>query len=377
MKGIIFHIVKKEFLQFRQDKKMLVVSIIVPILQLVLLGYAANIDVKNIPMIFCDMDNSKISREYSQTLTNSGYFEMVKQVEKMNDIDPYLDDGKASVGIIIPKYFGRDILSNKTVQIQGIVDGSDSNTATIGMNYLSMITTNYSQKFVINKIERLKKQNINPQVIKPELRIWYNPELKSKNFMVPGVLGMLLMIVTLVLTSLAIVKEKEVGTYEQLIVTPIKPFELILGKLIPFTIIGIIDIILVLLIASFWFGIPIKGSVLLLFILSIIFLLSTLGMGLFVSTVVSTQQQAMMTSIFFIQMPMIFLSGFIFPIDNMPKIIQYITYAMPLRYYFSIVRGLFLKGVGIYELWYEAVMLLGLSVIIFTLSVLRFNKKVG
>lgn len=375
MKSTVFHIVKKEFIQFRQDKRMLVISIIVPIIQLILLGYAANIDVKNLPIVICDMDNSRISRQYSQTLTNSGFFHEVKKIDKMKDIDNFIDNGKALIGIIIPENFGRDILSEKTVQVQSIVDGSDSNSATIGMNYLLMITTNYSQKFVIKKIERLKKMNINPRVINSEIRVWYNPELKSKNFMVPGVFGMILMITTLVLTSLAIIKEKENGTFEQLIVSPIKPFELILGKLIPFTIIGIIDIVLVLLVTVLWFGIPIKGNILLLFILSVIFLLSTLGLGLFVSTVVSTQQQAMMTSIFFIQMPMMFLSGFIFPIENMPKVIQLVTYIMPLRYYFSIVRGIFLKGVGIIELWKDALMLLILSILIFILSVFRFSKR--
>jgi ABC-2 type transport system permease protein len=377
MKGTIFHIVKKEFIQFRQDKRMLFISIIVPIVQLILLGYAANIDVKDLPIVICDMDNSKISREYSQTLTDSGFFYEVERLDKMNEIDNYIDDGKALIGIIIPQNFEKNILAEKTTQVQSIVDGSDSNSATIGMNYLSMITTNYSQKFVIKKVERLQKMNINPQIITNEIRVWYNPELKSKNFMVPGVFGMILMITTLILTSLAIIKEKENGTFEQLIVSPIKPFELILGKLIPFTLVGIIDIILVLLVATLWFNIPIKGNVILLFILSIIFLLSTLGLGLFVSTVVSTQQQAMMTSIFFIQMPMMFLSGFIFPIENMPKIIQFITYVMPLRYYFSIVRGIFLKGVGIVELWKDALMLIILSVLIFISSVVRFHKRVG
>ena len=375
MKSAILHIVKKEFLQFRKDRKMFGISIIAPILQLLLLGYAANIDFKNIPIVVCDMDNTKISRQYVESLTNSGYFNKIDNLQKMSDIDYYIDNGKASIGIIIPENFGRDILSQKTAQIQSIVDGADSNTATIGMNYILMITTQYTQKFIVKKLERLKRLNINPQVVSPEIRVWYNPELKSKNFMIPGVLGMLLMIITLMLTSLAIVKEKEVGTLEQLIVTPVKAYELILGKLIPFTIIGMFDIILVLLVASLWFGIPIKGNVILLFLLSIIFLISTLGMGLLVSTLVSNQQQAMMTSIFFIQMPMVFLSGFIFPINNMPKIIQYITYIMPLRYYFTIVRGLFLKGTTINELWFDVLMLLIIGIVIFIISILRFKKR--
>ena len=178
----------------------------------------------------------------------------------MSDIDHYIDDGIANIGIIIPRDFGKNILADKTSQIQSIIDGSDSNTATIGMNYISIITIQYTQNFLIKKVERLKSLNINPQVINPEIRVWYNPELKSKNFMIPGVLGLLLMVITLILTSLAIVKEKESGTLEQLIVSPIKPFELILGKLIPFTIIGIVDIIIVLLVASLWFSTRLKEA---------------------------------------------------------------------------------------------------------------------
>jgi ABC-2 type transport system permease protein len=368
--------VKKEFLQLKKDRKMFGISLIAPIIQLLLLGYAANIDIKNITLVINDNDNTKISREYTQSLTNSGYFLKIANVDKMNDIDKYIDGGKASVGIIIPQKFEENILSGKTVQISSIIDGSDSNTASIGMNYLNMITSQYTQRFIKNKLEKLKSLNINSQLINSKIRIWYNPELKSKNFMIPGVLGMLLMIITLILTSLAIVKEKEIGTLEQLIVTPIKPIELILGKLIPFTIIGIVDIILVLLVASLWFNIPIKGNVFLLFGLSIIFLISTLGLGLFVSTVASNQQQAMMISIFFLQMPMMFLSGFIFPIENMPKIIQVLTYIMPLRYYFNIVRGLFLKGVGLSELWFDGLMLLIIGIIIFIISVARFKKRI-
>ncbi len=377
MKGRIFHIVKKEFLQFRKDRKMFGMSLIAPILQLLLLGYAANIDIKNVPVVICDMDNSRISRNYSQKITNSGYFVKIETIGNIKEIDSYIDNGKASIGVIIPGGFGRDVISGRTVQIQGIIDGSDSNTATIGMNYLTMITNKYSQELSLDKIEKIKSLKINIQKINPEVRIWYNPELKSRYFMIPGVLGLLLMVTTLMLTSLAIVKEKEIGTLEQLIVTPIKPYELVLGKLIPFVIIGIIDIILVLTVATLWFRVPVKGNVFLLFFFSITFLISTLGLGLFVSTIASNQQQAMIVAMFFIMMPMMYLSGFIFPIDNMPKIIQLVTLIMPLRYYFNIVRGIFLKGVGFYELWLDFLMLLLLGLIIFTLSVSRFKKRIG
>ena len=377
MGNVIKHIVKKEFIQIRKDKRMLAISLISPIVQLLLLGYAANIDIKNIPIVICGYDSSRVSREYTGTLVNSGYFDVIRHIENENDIDGFIDDGKASVGVVIPRNFGNDITAGKTVMIQSIVDGSDSNSATIGMNYLGMITSDYSQKYVIKRTERLKSMNINPKVIAPQVRVWYNPELKSKNFMIPGVLGLLLMVTTLILTSLAIVKEKENGTLEQLIVTPIRSFELILGKLIPFVVIGMIDITIVLAVGSLWFQVPIKGNIFLLYLLTLVFLISSLGMGLLVSTFTSNQQQAMMTSIFFLMMPMLFLSGFIFPVENMPYVIQLVTYLMPLKYFFTIVRGLFLKGVGFAELWKESLILLLIGLSIFIISVLRFRKRIG
>ena len=206
-------------------------------------------------------------------------------------------------------------------------------------------------------------------------RVWYNPSLKSRNFMVPGVLAMLLMVMTMMLTSLGVVREIESGTMDQLLVTPIKPWQLIVGKLAPFTAIGLVDITLVLLVATFWFGVPIKGSVALLYGLSLLFIMNTLGLGLLISTVSRNQQQAMMTAIFFVMMPMIILTGFVFPIENMPRVIQWLTYIMPMRYYFLIIRGLFLKGSGLAELWPQGSALLAIGTVVLTLSVLRFKRK--
>ena len=216
-----------------------------------------------------------------------------------------------------------------------------------------------------------------PARVVPQIRVWYNPDLKSRNFMVPGVLGLLLMVMTMILTSLAIVKEKELGTLEQLIVTPIRPYQLIIGKLAPFFVIGVIDVVLVILVALLVFALPVKGGILLLIALSIVFLMTTLGLGLFISTISRTQQQAMMTAIFFFMLPMIFFSGFVFPIENMPPVIQGISYLIPLRYYFVIVRGLFLKGVGLDVLWTQAAALLALGTAILSMSVLRFQKRIS
>jgi ABC-2 type transport system permease protein len=261
--------------------------------------------------------------------------------------------------------------------VQAIADGSESSAASVGLNYAASVLAGFSQQVLLTKFKRLGAGNLHPITIDPEVRVWYNPELKSRNFLIPGILAMLLMTMTTMLTSLAVVKEKELGTMDQLMVSPIKPYQLIIGKLTPFVIIGLIDTVLVLLGVTLWFGVPVRGSVLLLFGLTGLFLLTTLGLGLFVSTVSKTQQQAMMTSMFFVMMPMNFLSGFIFPIENMPKVIQAITYIIPLRYFFVIIRGLFLRGVGMEALWPQALALFVFGVGILTLSILRFRRKLS
>jgi len=370
----ILHVVRKEFLQIRRDKRMLPIIFFAPIFQLIILGYAANLDVNNIPTVICDLDRSHASRELIDKFTNSGYFTVERNVDDIRDIDRFIDNGTASLAVVIPTAFGDRIKAGKQAELQIIADGSDANLATVGLNYANAIIANYSMNIVAREAPR---SGIGKSGINPEIRVWYNPELKSKNFMVPGILGLLLMVMTMILTSLAIVKEKEVGTMEQLVVTPIRPHQLIIGKLTPFAVIGIIDIILVLLVATLWFNIPVRGSVFLVFGFCIVFLMTTLGLGLFVSTVSRTQQQAMMTAVFFVMFPMIFLSGFVFPIENMPKVVQLYTYTLPLRYFFVIVRGLFLKGVGFAELWDQALVLLIFGIVILSLSVARFQKRLG
>ncbi|MBD3170624.1 MAG: ABC transporter permease subunit [candidate division Zixibacteria bacterium] len=371
----IFYIIKKEFLQFRRDRRMFGISFVAPVIQLLLLGYAANLDVKNVPIVVYDMDNTSISRELITKFTNSGYFEIRDYIDDPDDIDRYIDSGEAELAFSIPRGFANELTANRTPQLQVITDGSNANSATIGLNYASMIISDYSTNIMIQHLKGLKKLGFSRPYVEPEIRIWYNPDLKSRNFMVPGVLALLLMVVTMILTSLAIVKEREIGTMEQLIVTPVKPYQLIIGKLTPFTIIGLVDIILVLIVAAFWFGVPVRGSILLLYVLCAFFLLNTLGLGLLVSTLSRNQQQAMLSAIFFIMMPMLFFSGFVFPIENMPMVFQYFSYLLPLRYFFVIVRGIFLKGVGIVELWDEAGLLLFFGLLIMTLSIKRFRKN--
>ncbi len=354
---------------------MIAIVVLAPMFQLIILGYAANMDVRNIPMVVVDYDHSHHSRELVKRFVNSGYYSIANYVDSIGEIDVYLDRGDAAVALVIPKNFSNDIYAEKQPQIQLIVDGTETNTATTGMNYAAMIISRYSQNIMVDREEFSPITRPVSRII-PEIRIWYNPDLASRNFMIPGIVGMLLMVITINLTSLSIVKEKEIGTYEQLVVTPIKPYQLLAGKTIPFVIIGMVDVVLVMSVVFLLFGIPVKGSLILLFFLSLIFLLTTLGLGLFVSTISRTQQQAMMTSVFFVMLPMFYLSGFVFPIENMPGILQKFSYLLPLRYFFEILRGIFQKGIGLADLWDQALLLSLFGVAIFTMSAMRFSKRV-
>ncbi len=375
MKTIIYFI-KKEFLQFKRDPKMFAMILVAPIIQLIFLGYAANFDVNVVHTAVYDMDKSESSRKYIESFESTGYYSFDYYVDNYDQLSEHIDNGKVIMGLVIPRGFEKKINRRETVQVQAIFDGSDGNTASIAAGYLQGITQKYSKEIVTEIRNKLGIQTIPVGSIHPETRVWYNPELKTRNFMVPGIVALLLMIITLILTSLAIVKEKEIGTLEQLIVTPIKPVQMIIGKLIPFTLLGFVAVILVITAMNIIFGIAVKGSVTLLFISSFVFILSTLGLGLFVSTISKTQQQAMMLAIFLIMMPMVFLSGFAFPIENMPKIIQAITYIIPLRYFMTIIRGIILKGIGFADLWPQLLAMLGLGVLILGLSVQRFQKRI-
>jgi len=374
---LLIQFVIKEFLQFKRDRKMISVVMVAPILQLILLGYAATFDLREIHTVVFNKDNSKTSRDLINTLQNSGYFSIDNYVSSYDDFTRLITDGDALVGIVIPTDFEKNIKSNRTAQLQAIFDGSDGNKASIAAGYVIGAVSGFSQN--INTQKFLMRGLINPLSgsIQPEVRIWYNPDLTTRNYMLPGIAGLIITLVTTLLTSLAIVKEREIGTLEQLIVSPLKPYQIIIGKFVPFTILGFISASLVLTVMRFWFGIPIRGDVILLYFSALLYMLSTLGLSLFVSTISRTQAQAMMTAGFGILMPMIFFSGFTFPIENMPVIIQYITYLVPLRYFIVILRGIILKGIGISELWPQILALLIFGILIVLLSSLRFRKKLG
>jgi ABC-2 type transport system permease protein len=375
--NLIINFIKKEFLQFKRDKRMFGVILIAPVLQLIFLGYAATLDVNNVKTAVWDQDKSFTSRDFISKYEKSGYFSMEYYVSDYDEIKELVDNGKVLMAIIIPRNFEKDISSGKGTDLQTIFDGSDGNKALIAAGYSIGITSSYSANLLNNMIERkgLRDAVMRIPQLEAEVRVWYNPSLVTRKYMLPGIVGMLIMLVTINLTSLAIVKEREIGTFEQLIVTPLKPYQIIIGKFVPFSILGLIVISIVLTVMRFWFQIEVRGSIITLYAAAILFMVSTLSLGLFVSTISKTQQQATMTSFFGIMMPMIYLSGFTFPIENMPLWVQYITYIIPLRYFITIVRGIILKGVGFADLKFEFLALLIFGIVLLTVSSFRFRKK--
>jgi ABC-2 type transport system permease protein len=371
----IIVIVRKELLQLRRDRRMFPILFVAPVIQLVLLGYAATTDLRDAPVVVCDLDQSAESRELLRSFSSSGDFLLKYHVQRITQVDRYLDGTMAEIGIVIPAGFGARVARGAGDKVQILVDGSRVN-ATIAMNQMSAAIAAHARDLMIER--RIAAGVVFPlPVVEAEIRVWYNPGLTSRNFMVPAVLALILLVITTIVTSMSVVKEKEGGTIEQLIVTPIRPYQLIIGKLVPFAIIGFIEVLLVLSVAVLWFQVPLRGSAALLLSLCALFMLTGQGLGLFVSTVSHTQQQAMMTAAFFVIMPMVLLSGFVFPIEDMPRPVQWLTYVMPLRYFLVILRGVFLKGVGLEVLWPQVAALFGFGVTIITLASLRFQKRIG
>lgn len=367
-------VILKEFLQLRQDRKMIPVLLVGPLAQLLALGYAANLDVRDVPLVLVDQDRSRASRDLVERFTGSGYFDLVGSEDTAAAVEPWLVRGRAQLGLVIAPGYGEDLLRGRRPSVQVLADGTDANSAVVGMGYAARIVSGLGAEAVERQLsERGGGAGLARIELRP--RVWYNPDLKSRWFYVPAVLAMVLMLVTMILPSMAVVREKEIGTLEQIIVTPLQPWQLLIGKLFPFVVIGLVDTLLITALAWSVFGVPLRGSLALLTGLTALFLLNTLGLGLLVSTVVGTQQQAMMFCIFVFMVPMIYLSGLIFPIENMPLGFQYFSYAIPVRYYANVLRGVFLKGSGLGVLWPEAGVLLGMGVSILVLAALRFRKR--
>jgi ABC-2 type transport system permease protein len=372
----IKHMLIKEFIQLFRDPKMKGVIFLMPIIQVLVFGYAVTTDVEHVATAVYDQDNSVASRELVVRFVKSGYFDIIEYVSTADRARQLMDRGKARAVIRMNRGFGDELRAGRTAQLQVIVDGTDSNTAGIVLDYSAKIVGQYSKKILTTRFTRLKGSALEPGWVEVETRAWFNENLESRNFYVPGVIAIIVMLITLMLTSMAVVREKEIGTMEQIMVTPITSKEFILGKTVPFALIGFADVILITVIGVFWFQVPIRGSLALLFVATGLYLMTTLAVGLLISTVSQTQQQAMMST-FFYYFPAVLLSGFMFPIANMPEVVQWVTYLNPLRYFLVIVRGIFLKGVGPSILWPQMVALGIMGSITLWLAARRFRKTLA
>ena len=367
---------KKEFKQIYRDKRTMYTLIFIPSFMLIMFGYALNFDIKHVPMAVYDMDRSQDSRSFIDNFINTEYFTLHSYVNSGMEIDKLMNREKIKLGIVIPSGFADKLLSRQAPVIQVIVDGSNSNSASTVVGYTNNIIQQYSINIMVQSLMKIGKTKITlPIDFRP--RVWYNPELKSTRFLIPGLIGFILLIITVITTSLSIVREKERNTIEQIIVSPISPFELIAGKTLPYIFISLIASILVMLASYILFGIYIKGSYILLFIITLIFLTGTLGMGLLISTIAETQQVAFLLSVLSTLLPAFLLSGFVFPIRNMPVAIQVITYVLPVRYYLVVLRNIILKGSGLYAYWDQVLFLIGFAVLMLGVSSIRLAKSLN
>jgi len=377
----IIEIFRKEIRTVLREPRMRVMLFVPPVLQLIIFGFAVNLDVDTVKVAFTDSDGSAASRELLARFQGSGRFQVIATPKSGEELQTLLDHGAAQAGIRVLPGFSRDLKRGRTAGVQVLIDGTNSNTASLVASYASQILNDYSAEWTEDQMNmrilarsRSEPNELHLPEIVPETRVWFNPDLRSRYYFVPGVLVNIIMIVTVMLTALAIVREKEIGTMEQLMVTPIRPIELMIGKTLPFALVGLAQVVLITTVALLVFRVPFRGNALLLVLSSALFLMTTLGAGLFLSTISQTQQQAMM-AMFFFTVPAFMLSGFAFPIANMPEAVQWLTFLNPARYFMEIVRGLFLKGAGVAALWPQMIALFVYGVSVLGLSAARFRKK--
>ncbi len=364
----------KEFIQVFRDKRTRFVLFGPPIIQMLVFGYAATFEIHHVPTVVLDLDHSQESRELISRFSSSPYFDVQRQLTDHRQIGDLIDQGKATVGLEINAGFAQNLRKGQTAPLQVIVDATNSNTALIASGYITQIALGFAQDYQKDRIYRISPQMLEEMPsVQLEQRPWYNPDLRSRWFFVPGIIGSLTLVLVVTLTAFAVVREREIGTLEQIMVTPIRPAEFILGKTLPFFLIGLFDVSLIATVGTMWFQVPFRGQILVLFAGAILFLLCMLGAGLLISTVSSTQQQAMVTAFFFI-MPAITFSGFGFPISTMPQWLQYLTYLSPLRYFLVVLRGTYLKGVGMEILWPQMLAMAASGIALLTIAVLRFHK---
>jgi len=364
----------KELIQVLRDKRLRITLIFPPIFQLIVFGYAANLDVKNIRTAVRDLDQSVDSRDLISRFGSSKYFNIVSFPKSPKEIEDLIKKGDIVLSVEIPSGFSRKLKKGDTATVQIVLDGTESNTAMIALGYVGQILGEYSTTVMVQRLNREGMISFEEAGVDLHHRTWFNPNFESRLFYVPGVIASIAFLIPIILTAQAIVREREIGTLEQIMVTPIRSWQLVVGKTLPFAMIGLLDVVLIALIGVFWFEVPLRGNPLVLLSGTILFLMSSVGVGLFISTISATQQQAQISTFFFM-MPAFILSGFAFPIENMPAWIQHITYINPLRYFLIIIRGVFLKGIGLEILWPQMAALALLGGLAILLSSLRFQKR--
>ena len=366
---------KKEFIQMSRDVRSLMGALFNPLLMIFLFGYALSLDVDRIPTVVLDFDGTPVSREFIHRLTDSRYFTLVRYLDRDGDVDSSLTRGEALMAIVIPRDFASKVKLGVNAPLQVVFDGSDSNTATIALGYFKAVAAGFDIALQEQRIRRAGLRMVD-MPLEARVRVWFNPELKSKNFIIPGLTGVIMMAICSVMTALSVSKEKETGTLEQLISTPITSLELLLGKLLPYLAVGLVDLALVVGAAVLIFDVPFRGSYINLFITSLIFLIGSLSWGLFVSVVAKSQLQASQISVISAFLPSFLLSGFIYPIENMPVVLQALTFIVPARYFVEVLKGLFLQGVGLTVLWPQVLALVLYAVLVLNLARKRFTKRI-
>ncbi len=375
---ILISIIRKEFIQIRRDPRTLGLVMFLPIFMLIIYGYGITFDVRNVSLALYDADRTPESREIIKDFINSGYFSLAYVAGSEKGIDHALNRNIATIGLIIHPRLMEGIKSSQERKIQLILDGTDSNTATIALGYAQAIIRRRSAEIISERLDRAGlRVPFDTPLLEDRLRIWFNEELKSSLFIVPGIIAIITMIMGSVLTSLTVVLEKERGTIKQISISPVRPSQFLIGKLVPYILISFADMILIIILGYILFHVPIKGSLILLMIAAFIYLISILMIGIFVSTVTDTPEGAMMLAVIISLLPSILLSGFVFPIENMPKWIQVVTYIVPARYFLDIIRGIFLKGIGFQLLWKSFLWLSCISLGLFMISTLRFRREVS
>jgi len=369
-------VARKELLHVWRDPRSLLMAVGVPVLLLVLFGYALTLDVDNVPMVVWDQSGTAASRELVSRFGGSRYFSLRRYVDNYRALVRDIDDGKAMVGLVIPRDFAADLAAGRTTPLQLIVDGSDANTATLTIGYAEAVTASYSQRMMLQQFRRAGRPRVeNPLDVRP--RVWFNADLESKNFIFPGLIAVIMMVIAALLTSLTVAREWEGGTMEQLIATPVKGHELILGKLLPYFAIGLFDVLLAVLMGQFLFQVPLHGSVALLFGMASIFLVGVLTLGITISIVAKSQLLASQLAMTLTLLPSFLLSGFMFTIVNMPRPLQAITYLVPARYFVALLKGIYLKGVGLEILAGDAVLLLVFAAVMVLVANVMFKKKLA